>query len=464
MILRNEQQLINPNNPWDGDQLDRQKDGEYFTEIIKDINQPFVISVCSEYGTGKTNFLKRWKAHIDKKLTMTETVYLDAWETDYSGDPLAAIVDCIIEAIPEGQREKITNNIDKIACLMARKIFSRYTGGISDDILDSIKDSNGEIKSSYIKEYQNLKTLIEETKKALKQEVKNTHKKIVFFIDELDRCRPNYAIEMLEYIKHFFDIPDIIFVIAVDDNQLVNAVSSIYGNKIDGKGYLRKFFNWQLNLPTPCPEKYANFLLDKFELRDKMEGPYASADHKLGDYASFQGFINYYKSFCLMLDLSLRDQEQAFITLSLIVSANKNNIVPLEIFGFLLAIYSYLDFNDFKKFLKEDLDRDEEIFTLGSNASLLSKTRNTKILDKYADKEHYKFLYKVLFWEKRQLRSEMVSYAQKVDRPGTPTISEQEQIQIRIIDVTHGVLTQHGVEKLSDYFYSIFVEAKEYLR
>lgn len=71
------------------------------------------------------------------------------------------------------------------------------------------------------------------------------------FIDELDRCRPNYAVEMLETIKHIFDIKGIVFVVATDTEQLQHAVKAIYGEGFDARLYLGRFFNSRFSLKAP---------------------------------------------------------------------------------------------------------------------------------------------------------------------------------------------------------------------
>ena len=67
-------------------------------------------------------------------------------------------------------------------------------------------------------------------------------------IDELDRCRPSYAVEMLETIKHIFDIPRVVFVLATDTEQLQHAVKVIYGSEFDAYTYLSRFFNRRFSM------------------------------------------------------------------------------------------------------------------------------------------------------------------------------------------------------------------------
>lgn len=73
--------------------------------------------------------------------------------------------------------------------------------------------------------------------------------KLVIFIDELDRCRPTFAIETLERIKHYFDDERIIFVVSVNKEQLIHTISKFYGASFDATAYLNKFFDMNIYLP-----------------------------------------------------------------------------------------------------------------------------------------------------------------------------------------------------------------------
>lgn len=73
--------------------------------------------------------------------------------------------------------------------------------------------------------------------------------RLVIFIDELDRCKPTYAIQFLERIKHYFDRPNITFVFSTNIKELKNTVQNYYGNNFDGDRYLDKFFDLRLKLP-----------------------------------------------------------------------------------------------------------------------------------------------------------------------------------------------------------------------
>ncbi len=80
-------------------------------------------------------------------------------------------------------------------------------------------------------------------------------KPLLIFVDELDRCRPTFAIETLEAVKHFFDLKNVIFVFSMDIEQLSHSIKTIYG-EINCVGYLQRFFDYQIPLPSPNLKKY----------------------------------------------------------------------------------------------------------------------------------------------------------------------------------------------------------------
>ncbi len=149
-----------------------------------------------------------------------------------------------------------------------------------------IQDENGlpinmgELASTMVKqlidEHDGKKKAIDDLKVHVEKWVDNvvTHKKLKYpafiFIDELDRCRPSYAVEMLETIKHIFDIKGIVFVVATDTEQLQHAVKAIYGEGFDARLYLGRFFNSRFSLKAP---DLKNFLEVHTDI-SKLSGEY----------------------------------------------------------------------------------------------------------------------------------------------------------------------------------------------
>ncbi len=355
----------------------------YLTRIIKTINQPFVIGLDSPCGTGKSFFIKNWQRQL--QLEGFQVVYFNAWETDYSDDVLIAFISSIknqldkkneianfVELAKKGGAY-LTRNILPIAAKgVARKIIGSETVKELIDITedtDDISDLFGDIALEKLKKHDDVTASVESFKKYLSECViklteKSTEKekkKLIIFVDELDRCRPTYAIEVLECIKHLFNVPGLVFIIAIDNEQLNSSVSALYGTNINSENYLNKFFDWRLNLPKPPAVKFVQYLYTKFNL-DETKRIYG--DQKYGFLKSFGVFSHSF-------NLSLREQAQSFTIINLIIrSLNKDVGDEDLLLGCLPALRikckkqldeclsGHMDPEDFIKFIESRLDMD----------------------------------------------------------------------------------------------------------
>jgi hypothetical protein len=283
-----------------------------FDEMRDDGNQKknYVLNLNAEWGAGKTYFLKRWSEDIKEYYPV---VYIDAWKKDYSDDPLMTVISSIIEQLRKqaGKEKSLTEFkaprkliglLKAAAPGVTRGLFKRYVGidplevmnADEDENLGNIKDANGDeitdengkpIDMSFaaseavkylIDEHEAKSVAIESLKASVfewvEAVVKLKKKKLpaFIFIDELDRCRPNYAVEMLEIIKHIFDIDGVVFVVATDTEQLQHAVKAIYGEGFDAKMYLGRFFNSRYSLKAPNLESFLEVHSDA----NKLSGEY----------------------------------------------------------------------------------------------------------------------------------------------------------------------------------------------
>lgn len=260
-------------NSFSQDLFNRKCIAENLTKIIESKDKPMVIALDSDWGTGKTTFVTMWKDLLDNDSNYNSkfnTLYFNAWEHDYIKDPLLAIFSEIEIQIKEDdpllkqQFDKVKSKFSPYLKLGATTIFKMLTRGALDldkidlgetneDELISLAEKLGDL---VIQEVSASKNIRSELKKEMSKYQESSCKKIIFFIDELDRCRPSFAIELLEVIKHLFDINNFIFIISLDKEQLSHSVSTIYGQNMDTVGYLRRFFDLDYKLPKIDSKKY----------------------------------------------------------------------------------------------------------------------------------------------------------------------------------------------------------------
>ena len=134
---------------------------------------------------------------------------------------------------------------------------------------------------------------------------KETKHPLVFIIDELDRCRPTFAIELLERVKHIFDVPDLVFVFGVNRDELCKSLQSIYG-EIDATVYLRRFFDMEFMLPDVDSEKFCRNLMTEYRLEEVFRSLSKSANTNLR-HIDFDNLSGAFPVLCGHLGLSLRD-------------------------------------------------------------------------------------------------------------------------------------------------------------
>ena len=305
-LLKVEEPKIDPDKPWCDDELDRQKIADRLTTVIKDQEAPFVISLDGRWGTGKTFLLKRWQAQLVND--GFQAIYFNAWEDDFCDDPLLAIIGQLAEHFQEGKLKAMATRIGEVALPI-------LTGRFLGVSLKREDLSRKDLLADYRIQLRT-KREIRERLTDLAALVRNeTDQPLVFIIDELDRCRPTFAIELLERVKHIFDVRHIVFVFGINRTELTKSVQSIYGD-IDASVYLRRFFDMEFVLPEADPETFCRHLLQRYDLWSYFRHagqatPYSS------HVAEYSAITRELHQFFGQLGLSLRDMEYCLRVLAL---------------------------------------------------------------------------------------------------------------------------------------------------
>jgi hypothetical protein len=345
---------------WPDDVLNRQETANYLTKYLtkryadKKNEKGFVLAINADWGYGKTYMLERWS----KDLINLEypVVLFDAWQNDFTPEPLIAFIaelekalSPLFKKVPAAKRlmKKVVGNAnalwkpstDALLHLIAKKMFHmgyeelRELFDTSPDA-EAIKEAMGKsggkelspeelfkalskVYDSTLKAHSNKKTAITAFRSNLELLIKELeqHSKyrlpIFIFIDELDRCRPDYAIELLEGIKHLFGVPGIYFVVATNMRQLGESTKAIYGSGFDGQQYLKRFFDLEFSLPLPDNETFARALFKDISLPplSKIEtGLIGSVFH--GEIKTEEILSYIFAHHASYFGIGLRDQQQ----------------------------------------------------------------------------------------------------------------------------------------------------------
>ena len=273
---------IPSDDPFRNDLLNRKEPAEILTQLIDGIEGPCVLAVDAAWGAGKTTFLKMWAQHLRNE--QFPVVEFNAWETDHAGDPFVAIVTELTEGLRELKDESLTEKIDatkeaakQVAIRAIPGVIRVATAGILD-VQPLIENQVGSVLASYaedrLKEYSKAKDSIEEFGNKLQEMAVSLAQSechpLIVMIDELDRCRPSYAVELLEVAKHLFAVDNAVFVLAVNRDQLTHSIKALYGNDFDAIGYLRRFVDVDFRLPNPDRRAFIDTMIKSVNLNDEV--------------------------------------------------------------------------------------------------------------------------------------------------------------------------------------------------
>lgn len=381
MKLKLEPIEIDPTKLFDKDRLDRKDEIENLTALVSNINTPAVLAINSKWGMGKTTFIKLWEQHLIKE--NISSLYFNAWETDFSTDPLVAFLGEINESLKPligtsskskkaWKRTKAAGKqIAKRGIPVALKIAT--VGALDTDkiVEDEIAKAMGSLAGDALDDYLKQKSAIKEFHESLKEliETSSKDKPVVIFVDELDRCRPTYAISLLERIKHLFNIEGIVFVLALDKKQLGYSISSVYGEGIDTNGYLRRFIDIEYQLKLPELNKYISSLFAALEL-DQLLEPRLKYSELQYDRQRLE------KTFTLLATtykLTLREIEQLLASINLAVRTAKENDFIHPVFLAFLVVMKNIEPDIYNRFILESNSESELIKFL--NKTMPSSSR-----------------------------------------------------------------------------------------
>lgn len=290
--------------------------GRKLAALVESLEGPSVISLDGDWGSGKTVFVKQWAGLLRNR--GSAVIYFDAFSADSGDDPLFDVASHLFAAAPDGEQRK---DFAESAVALARELASVaagvglrvMTGGVIGEselgrlvaslanakktAADSGKEESEAFRSrvegarsraTALSGFQEkLTALVDELREdALNQATDATgtssDRPAVIVVDELDRCKPTYALNLLENVKHVFDVENICFLLVTHFDQLGHVVSREYGIT-DFKKYLEKFFHARFHLPDVMGSNqqdkrtvYCNYLW-KQVFANKQEMPSSAA-------------------------------------------------------------------------------------------------------------------------------------------------------------------------------------------
>ena len=266
---------IPEDDPFANDLLNRRQPAMVLTNIIRSVEGPCTLSIDASWGSGKTTFLRLWAQHL-RTLHFT-VIEFNAWETDFCSDPFLALSEAITAGLDDrtgDKKDKLKKTTKEILRRAVPGLIRMGTAGIVDlgpmlekEVSDLFVSMAEERMAAYEEQRKSLLSF-RQTLQQIAKEISEVDCPLVVMIDELDRCRPNYAVEFLEISKHLFSVDNIIFVLAVNRSELKHSVSAVYGEKFDGNGYLRRFIDIDFVLPKPDRTQFVQQLIHSTKIHE----------------------------------------------------------------------------------------------------------------------------------------------------------------------------------------------------
>ena len=284
--LRPEEFPVSPQAPYQGDLLSREDFGDGLSRLTDYGSGTGVVLLDGGWGSGKTTFLKMWtqKARNQGKVV----VMVNAWEGDYRGNPLEFIADRLATelegGIPRNRMIRVVNwvrrRLASILLPILQRLMKAWTkvaapgdwgaSWVAKLTLQVLIQSLHKVKGApvtAVERLENLKRQLKQTAASLRSTRNGSRRtRFVVVIDELDRCRPDYAVRFLETIKHVFEVKNVTFVVAANTAELAHAISGVYGEEFDGDSYLERFFDITLRLPEGTRESFVTKVVQDAKL------------------------------------------------------------------------------------------------------------------------------------------------------------------------------------------------------
>lgn len=281
MPLRPPEFVVDPDGPFKNDTLGREKPVKTLAEIIAAEEQAAVISVNGGFGSGKSAFLKMLAAYL-RLQEDTEVLEFNAWQQSHTGDPLVDVV----SALTDGREER--GGLLQIAGKFGWRLLKGLTtaaastasGGWFD--LTAVEDARDEDGDAGFASWAQAESAVTEFTNGLQAIIRkgnDDHErpaKLVVIVDELDRCRPDYAIDMLNVVRHLFAVPGVVVVLGVNQEELEHRVVEVFGPNTKADIYLRRFVDLPISLRIPDRSRIGVFV--DSVLQQALAGDQSSTD------------------------------------------------------------------------------------------------------------------------------------------------------------------------------------------
>jgi len=408
--------------------------GQGLARLFKSSDDSIVVALDDDWGWGKTTFIKMWCNEVrqDPDLNCVP-IYFDAFENDYLTEPLTALSAALYDMAEreelldtdEELKREVTSHFKAVGKILAKgalgfgvrtlsggllsaeevseavsgdaepseaqKVGAEKAGSTAEQSFDALLGNQLMQADADREAFENFRHSLFDLTMALRQKRKKSifgdeseiegsgDFPVVVVIDELDRCRPTFAIELLETLKHFFNIEGVNFLLAINMEQLKRSVKSIYGLDTGAEAYLRKFIHLHRTLPLESREsnvrneQYVDFVIEAMSFPDS----FGSEVFKVNTREVFHHFL-------VRPDVSLRDIGNAVTNVaSAAISSDNFSKSPFPLIDLAILLAEATDSRTYKaiRLISQRISYRGTEFSQSKILNLINRTSDASTAD-----------------------------------------------------------------------------------
>jgi hypothetical protein len=247
--------IIHNDEPTQNDRLNRRQYAEAFARLSETCETPLVIGLYGGWGIGKTSLMKLIDENLDKQ--KTHTVWFDPWQHQFDKNPTLALLHTVVDTLDMKEKEEGKKLLMVIAATLGSIILEATTKLKVTDVFKlgkHFEEERFQIREARVRLNEQFKKLIEKAQG-------RARKRIIFFIDDLDRCMPTNILTLLESLKLYLNLPGCVYFIGVDRQALEQSIKYYYKDiELSENSYLDKIVQLPFTIPPIPPESMEEFV------------------------------------------------------------------------------------------------------------------------------------------------------------------------------------------------------------
>jgi hypothetical protein len=257
-------------------------------QIIVESDPQFAIGIFGGWGSGKTTLMRAIEDQLDS--TRVISVRFSAWRYEKEEHLIVPLLDAVREELLSWSEKRGTDGkAARRTAVTVGKVTRSILAGLSlraglPNALELSFDANKALQAGHEYRRRELEARIPRSFyhasfRALSDAFaefigEQADRRIVVFVDDLDRCLPESALQVLESMKLFFDLQGFVFVVGLDQDIVEDVIDAKYGrdartaerterartSRVSGSEYVKKIFQLPYRLSPVAPDHLDAFL------------------------------------------------------------------------------------------------------------------------------------------------------------------------------------------------------------